>query len=157
MRKRRFVVQVSFTYQEHLLLSPLLKDLQVHTGMNKSQLIKRMIAFHGSRVPQLICINRSDADDGMQKRFEINRRVMELLWKLERKQVFVTQFGTTQEFLEWSLIEALKALDKRPFKLLKRIDSQVNIFNLLILFTKKTRSGFIKLPAFAKSIAIEFQ
>ena len=51
MRKRRFVVQVSFTYQEHLLLSPLLKDLQVHTGMNKSQLIKRMIAFHGSRVP----------------------------------------------------------------------------------------------------------
>lgn len=59
----------------------------------------------------------------MQKRFEINRRVMELLWKLERKQVFVTQFGTTQEFLEWSLIEALKALDKRPFKLLKRIDS----------------------------------
>jgi len=59
----------------------------------------------------------------MQKRFEINRRVMELLWKLERKQVFVTQFGTAQEFLEWSLAEALKALDKRPLKLLKRIES----------------------------------
>ena len=59
----------------------------------------------------------------MQKRVEINRRVMELLWKLERKQAFVTQFGTTQEFLEWSLSEALKALDKRPLKPLKRIES----------------------------------
>ena len=48
---------------------------------------------------------------------------MELLHKLERKQVFVTQFGTAQEFLEWSLAEALKALDKRPLKLLNRIDS----------------------------------
>lgn len=48
---------------------------------------------------------------------------MELLRKLERKQIFVTQFGTTQEFLEWSFAEALKALDKRPLKLLKRIDS----------------------------------
>ena len=51
MRKRRYVVQVSFTYQEHFLLAPLLKDLQECMGMNKSQLIKRMIAFHGSRVP----------------------------------------------------------------------------------------------------------
>ena len=59
----------------------------------------------------------------MQKRVEINRRVMQLLWKLERKQVFVTQFGTTQEFLEWSLSEALKAFDKRPLKQLKRIES----------------------------------
>ena len=59
----------------------------------------------------------------MQKRVEINRRVMQLLWKLERKQVFVTQFGTPQEFLEWSLSEALKALNKRPLKPLRRIDS----------------------------------
>ena len=48
---------------------------------------------------------------------------MELLRKLERKQIFVTQFGTTQEFLEWSLAEALKALEKRPLKPLKRIES----------------------------------
>ena len=59
----------------------------------------------------------------MHKRVEINRRIMELLWKLERKQVFVAQFGTTQAFLEWSLSEALKALDKRPLKQLKCIDS----------------------------------
>ena len=59
----------------------------------------------------------------MQKRVEINRRVMQLLWKLERKKVFVAQFGTTQEFLEWSLAEALEALDKRPLKPLKRIES----------------------------------
>ena len=157
MRNRRFVVQVSFTYQEHLLLSPLLKDLQVHTGMNKSQLIKRMIAFHGSRVAQGNCINRSDADDGMQKRIETNRRVMELLHKLERRQVFVTQFGTTQEFIEWSLSEALKALDKRPLKPLKRIESQVKLFNLFIPIAEKSRSGFIELPAFTQNFAIEFQ
>ena len=48
---------------------------------------------------------------------------MKILWKLERKQAFVTQFGTTQEFLEWSLAEALKALDKRPLKPLQRIES----------------------------------
>ena len=59
----------------------------------------------------------------MQKRIETNRRVMELLRKLDRKQMFVTQFGTTQDFLEWSLAEALKALDKRPLKPLKRIES----------------------------------
>ena len=47
---------------------------------------------------------------------------MELLHKLERKKVFVAQFGTAQEFLEWSLAEALKALDKRPLKPLKRIE-----------------------------------
>ena len=123
MRKRRFVVQVSFTYQEHLLLSPLLKDLQMRTGMNKSQLIKRMIAIHGSRVHWDKCINRSDAANVMRKRIEMNRKVMDLLWNLERKQVFVAQYGTTQEFLEWSLAEALKALCKRLLKPLKRIDS----------------------------------
>ena len=31
--------------------------------------------------------------------------------------------GTTQAFLEWSLAEALKALNKRPLKPLQRIDS----------------------------------
>jgi hypothetical protein len=51
MRKRRYVVQVSFTYQEYLQLNPLLKELQEHVGMNKSQLIKRMIAYHGSGMP----------------------------------------------------------------------------------------------------------
>lgn len=59
----------------------------------------------------------------MQKRIEMNRKVMSLLWRLERRQVFVTQFGTTQKFLEWSLSEALKAIDKRPLKPLQRIDS----------------------------------
>ena len=52
MRKRRYVVQVSFTYQEYLQLNPLLTELQEHIGMNKSQLIKRMIAYHGSRIPR---------------------------------------------------------------------------------------------------------
>ena len=50
MRKRRYVVQVSFTYQEYLQLNPLLIELQGYVGMNKSQLIKRMIAYHGSRI-----------------------------------------------------------------------------------------------------------
>ena len=50
MRKRRYVVQVSFTYQEYLQLNPLLKELQEYVGMNKSQLIKRMIAYRGSRM-----------------------------------------------------------------------------------------------------------
>ena len=59
----------------------------------------------------------------MRKRVEINRRVIELLSKLERKQAFVTQFETTQEFLEWALAGAFKALDKRPFKPLKRIEN----------------------------------
>ena len=51
MRKRRYVIQVSFTYQEYLQLNPLVKELQEHVGMNKSQLIKRMIAHYGSRMP----------------------------------------------------------------------------------------------------------
>lgn len=59
----------------------------------------------------------------MHKRIQINRDVMKSLSKLERKQVFVDQFSSAQEFLEWSLKQALHALDKRPFKPLKRIDS----------------------------------
>ena len=59
----------------------------------------------------------------MQKRIELNRKVMDILWRLERRQVFVNQFGTAQEFLEWSLAEAIKALDKRPLKQLKCMDS----------------------------------
>ncbi len=59
----------------------------------------------------------------MQIRIEINRKVSELLSKLEEKQVFVNQFGTFQKFLEWSLVEALKELDKKPLKQLKRMDS----------------------------------
>ena len=53
----------------------------------------------------------------------MNRDVMELLSRLERKQVFVDQFSSAQEFLEWSLKQALQALTKRPRKPLKRIDS----------------------------------
>ena len=93
----------------------------------------------------------------MQKRIQVNRRIIELLHKLERKQVFVTQFGTAQEFLEWSLAEALKALDKRPLKSLRRIESEVNLFNLFIPIAEKSRSWFIELPAFTKNFAIEFQ
>jgi len=45
MKKPRYVLQVSFTYQEHLQLIPMLKEIQDHTGMNKSALLKRMIAY----------------------------------------------------------------------------------------------------------------
>ena len=53
----------------------------------------------------------------------MNRKVRELLWKLERKKAFVNQFGTFQKFIEWSLIKALKELDKKPLKQLKSIGS----------------------------------
>jgi hypothetical protein len=45
MKKPRYVLQISFTHKEHLQLIPMLKELQVHTGMNKSTLMKRMIAY----------------------------------------------------------------------------------------------------------------
>ena len=45
MKKPRYVLQISFTHKEHLQLIPILKELQVHTGMNKSTLMKRMIAY----------------------------------------------------------------------------------------------------------------
>jgi hypothetical protein len=45
MKKPRYVLQVSFTYKEHLQLIPMLKEIQDSTGMNKSALLKRMIAY----------------------------------------------------------------------------------------------------------------
>ena len=56
----------------------------------------------------------------MQKRIECNRKVMELLWKLERKKVFAQQFNSAQEYLEWSLKNAEQWFRKYPYKELKR-------------------------------------
>ena len=55
----------------------------------------------------------------MQKRIEYNRKVMELLWKLERKQVFTQQFNSAQEYFEWSLENAEQWFRKYPYKELK--------------------------------------
>ena len=55
----------------------------------------------------------------MQKRIEMNRKVMELLWKLERKRTFTGQFKSAQEYIEFSLEEALKWMDRFPHKEIK--------------------------------------
>ena len=55
----------------------------------------------------------------MQKRIEMNRKVMELLWKLERNRTFTGQFSTAQEYVEWSLEAALKWMDRHPLKEIK--------------------------------------
>jgi len=55
----------------------------------------------------------------MQKRIEMTRKVRELLWKLERNRIFAIQFSTAQEYVEWSLEEALKSMDRHPFKEIK--------------------------------------
>ena len=52
----------------------------------------------------------------MQKRIEVNRKVRELLWKLERNRTFAGQFSTAQEYVEWSLEEALKWVERHPHK-----------------------------------------
>ncbi len=56
----------------------------------------------------------------MHSRVEVNRSVRDLIWKLERKQVFVSQFGSAQKFLEWSLENANEWFIKYPNKELKR-------------------------------------
>ena len=55
----------------------------------------------------------------MQKRIEVNRKVRELLWKLERKRTFTGQFKTAQEYVEWSLEQATKWMDRHPHKEIK--------------------------------------
>ena len=65
------------------------------------------------------CLNRSDAAYAMQKRIEINRKVMELLWKLERKRTFTGQFKTAQDYIEWSLEQADAWFKKYPYKEIK--------------------------------------
>lgn len=65
-------------------------------------------------------LNRSDAThEVMQKRIEMNRKVMELLWKLERNRTFTGQFKTAQEYVEWTLEEAWKWMDRHPHKEIK--------------------------------------
>ena len=49
----------------------------------------------------------------------MNQKVMDLLWKLERKRAFAGQFKTAQEYVEFSLEEALKWLDRHPCKEIK--------------------------------------
>ena len=49
----------------------------------------------------------------------MNRKVMELLWKLERNRIFTSQFKTAQDYVEWSLEEALKWMDRHPYKEIK--------------------------------------
>jgi hypothetical protein len=55
----------------------------------------------------------------MQKRIEMTRKVRELLWKLERNRIFTSQFKTAQDYVEWSLEEALKWMDRHPHKEIK--------------------------------------
>ncbi len=49
----------------------------------------------------------------------MNRKVMDILYKLERKRVFVNQFGSAQEYIEFSLEAALKWMDRHPHKEIK--------------------------------------
>ena len=49
----------------------------------------------------------------------MNRKVMELLWKLERNRTFTGQFSTAQEYVEWSLEQAWKWMDRHPHKEIK--------------------------------------
>ena len=55
----------------------------------------------------------------MQKRIEMNRKVTDLIWKLERKRTFTGQFQSAQEYIEWSLEEAMKWMDRHPHKEIK--------------------------------------
>ena len=55
----------------------------------------------------------------MQKKIEMNRKVMEMLWKLERSRLFTGQFKTAQEYIEWSLEEAWKWIERHPHKEIK--------------------------------------
>ena len=55
----------------------------------------------------------------MQKIIEMNRKVMDLLCKLERKRNFTGQFKTAQEYIELSLEEAWKWMDRHPCKEIK--------------------------------------
>ena len=59
----------------------------------------------------------------MQSRLEVNRTVRALIWRLERKREFTNQFATVQQFLEWSLQEALDAYERRPNERLWRFES----------------------------------
>ena len=49
----------------------------------------------------------------------MNRKLRELLWKLERNRAFTGQFSTAQEYVEFSLEEALKWIDRYPGKEIK--------------------------------------
>ena len=64
-------------------------------------------------------LNRSNAAYAMQKRIEVNRKVMGLLWKLERKRTFTGQFNNAQEYIEWSLEQADAWFKKYPYKEIK--------------------------------------
>ena len=55
----------------------------------------------------------------MQKRIEMNRKVRELLLRLERNRVFAGQFKTAQEYVEWTFEEALTWVDRHPHKEIK--------------------------------------
>ena len=59
----------------------------------------------------------------MQQRIEVNKTVRDLIWKLERQRSFTHQFKGVQEFLEWSLQEALDSYQKRPNQPLRRFES----------------------------------
>ena len=49
----------------------------------------------------------------------MNRKVLDLLYKLERKRAFTDQFITAQDYIEWSLVEAWKWIDRHPGKQIK--------------------------------------
>ena len=56
----------------------------------------------------------------MQKRIEMNRKITDLLCKLERKRTFTGQFQSAQDYVEWSLENANEWFNKYPNKELKR-------------------------------------
>ena len=49
----------------------------------------------------------------------MNRKGMELRWKLEKNRTFTGQFKTAQEYIEWSLEESWKWMDRHPHKEIK--------------------------------------
>jgi uncharacterized protein HemY len=55
----------------------------------------------------------------MDTRIENTRKARDLLWKLERSSTFRKQFGSAQEYLEWSLEKAIEWFDRHPSKNLK--------------------------------------
>jgi hypothetical protein len=55
----------------------------------------------------------------MNTRIENTQKVRDLLWKLEYSSTFRKQFGSAQEYLEWSLEKAIEWFDRHPSKNLK--------------------------------------
>ena len=66
----------------------------------------------------------------MHKRIEINRKVSEFLGKLERNRTFTSQLKTAQDYVEFSLEEALKWINRYHARRLKDILTFSQFFNM---------------------------